>query len=720
MAGRPLKRCRLQVEEATSVTTAPAASLPRTQARARVASVPASLWLAGLVAVSFAARIAAAAAHVAPRIFPDEYIYAALGRSLGDGSLTIRGQAASFPALLEPLLASPLWALAGDDIELGYRLTQGMHALAVSLTAVPVYLLARRLGLSARLGLGCAALTLLLPVLSFAPFVMADPIALPLVLGALAAGTAALDRPGRGTQTAFFVLAALATLGRIQYVVLVPAFLVAALVVSGGSVRRAARDYRLTLALLVLPAAAAIVAGPRRVLGYYDVVVDLAVDPAGIMRWLANDALLVAYAAGWVLVPGALVGLALALVRPATRVERAFAALAGSTALLILGEAAVYATNGSERFQERYLAALLPLVPLLFCLGARRISGGAARAIVALLAAGLLLAAAIVPLSGYAETGKQDSPTLWAVYELGERAGVGNGGLLIALLAALAAAVAAATAGRGPRGAAVALATTGAVLLALSAGAVRYDVTQSERTKLTFGDADQSWIDHSGLGPVRVLQTAYSSRMQISSQLFWNSSLTGILRMPDAAEVDDFGSRAVTVARDGRLVDAGTPVTGPLLVEEYASWALVEDARLVRRTVNAALWDATAAPRLALLLEGRYFDGLLGAESRLTVWPGPAGRRTGTIVLRLSLPAGARRAHIDLRGPGVERTVTVPERGTTTVRVPVDIREPWTLVLRAREPFFASGNRFVAALSDPPRFLARAVSYEVSAVKATV
>src|SRR3972149_10431137 len=91
------------------MTTAPPAPLPGAPLRDRLAAVPAWLWLGGMIAISFAFRAAASLSHVAPRIFPDEYIYAALGRSLPDGWLTIRGEPAGFPALLEPLLAGPLW-----------------------------------------------------------------------------------------------------------------------------------------------------------------------------------------------------------------------------------------------------------------------------------------------------------------------------------------------------------------------------------------------------------------------------------------------------------------------------------------------------------------------------------------------------------------------------------------------------------------------------------
>src|ERR671933_768931 len=105
-------------------------------------------------------------------------------RSLSpSGRPEIRGGAAQFPALLEPILAAPLWLLGNP--ELVYRLTQGLHALAMSLAAVPVYLLCRRVGLSRGYGLAAAALTVACPALFYSAFITADAIAYPFALGAV-------------------------------------------------------------------------------------------------------------------------------------------------------------------------------------------------------------------------------------------------------------------------------------------------------------------------------------------------------------------------------------------------------------------------------------------------------------------------------------------------------------------------------------------------------
>src|SRR5205814_4871903 len=134
------------------------------------------------------------------------------------------------------------------------------------------------------------------------------------------------------------------------------------------------------------------------------------------------------------LVPGALVGLAYALVRPRVRVERAFGALVAFLALLLFLEAAVYAARGSTRYQERYLFSLLPLVAPLFGLYVAR--GWPRRGALALIAAAMLALASRVPLSGFTvATNKLDSPFLFAVFKLERLTSVGGGSLLVGLAA---------------------------------------------------------------------------------------------------------------------------------------------------------------------------------------------------------------------------------------------------------------------------------------------
>src|ERR671936_1349993 len=169
---------------------------PAQPAVARAAAVPARLVLAGIVAASVAVRFVAALAHTTPLYFPDEYIYSEISRSLAHaGRPLIRGNAAHFPALLEPLLTAPFWALGG--VEFAFRATQALNAVAMSLAAVPVYLLARRLGLGKWFALGCALLAVACPDLFYVSFVLGEPIAYPLALAALYAALYALSRSTR-------------------------------------------------------------------------------------------------------------------------------------------------------------------------------------------------------------------------------------------------------------------------------------------------------------------------------------------------------------------------------------------------------------------------------------------------------------------------------------------------------------------------------------------
>jgi hypothetical protein len=682
------------------------ASATRTSSRVR--AYPVALALGSLIAAAFALRIVAVLLHGTPRLFPDEYIYAELGRNLAHGSPTIRGQAAHFPALLEPLLAAPLWALGG--VEVGYRLVQGLHALAATLTAVPVYLLARRLSIPVGRSLACAAIAVALPALVFSAYVTADAVALPLAVGAITAGVFALERPTVKSQVAFVALAGLATLARVQYVVLFGAFAIAGVVVTRASVRTFVRQYALTLAAIALPTLVVLLTGPSRVLGYYRGVMDFGLDPGTLFHWAAVDGMMLVFASGVVLVPAAVVAIGAALVRPRTQAEAAAGAMTAAAAALLLAEAVLYATNGSERFQERYLIALLPLVPVFFCLAADRVDSKVFRSAVLLAAAGTFLLVALVPLSEYTVAGgKQDSPTLHAVYELERAIGVGNSALAVSLVAAGLALVAALVPLFPRRTVPLALGAGFVVYLVVSAGAFAYDRDIGGRVERTFvAGGDARWVDNARLGQVSLLQTPWSDRQQISNQLFWNRSLTRILRMPtDTAEVDAFGSVRTVVTNDGRIVAAGRTVREPLLVQEYASWALLDGATLVRRTISTSLWKPSGTPRLSLLLAGRYLDGWLAAQNRLTVWPRATRPRSGALALTFSLPTNAPASTLDLTAPGVARVVRLTPGSSRTVRIPVSAIRPWTLVVRARAPFALSDTRFVVAQLAAPVFVER-------------
>jgi hypothetical protein len=676
--------------------------VPRQVAFARVAAVPARLVLAGIVAASFAVRFVMALGHTTPLYFPDEYIYSAIARSLAEhGRPMIRGNAAHFPAMIEPLLAAPFWLT--HDPALAYRLTQAENALAMSLAAIPVYLLMRRLGGGAWAALAAAALTVASPDLYFSQFVLADAIAYPLVLGAVYLGVCALSNPTRGAQLGFAALAVLATFTRIQYVFLPVVFVAAALVVERGSERSVWRRFRLSVLLYAAPLAFAAALGPRRLLGYYSGVADLHVHPGAIVHWLGTDSMLLAYAAGFALVPGALAGLAFALWRPRSREESGLAALSVGLLLGLFAEAALYATNGSDRFQERYRMILLPLVFPAFWLWLRR--GRPAPRAVALVALALLVLSMRVPLSGYTVSdAKQDSPFLLGIFRLEKAVGIGDGSLFVALVAAALACVAAAAAFRS-RFAHVAVATTLLASCAVSVAAVSFDHHVVRTVRATYLPPDARWIDHAGLGPATLIQTQATPHARAHEQLFWNRSLERMLFLDEASRVDAFDSPHVRVAPDGRLVSGGKTVRGPLVISNFAVRARLVGAVAVARGADYDLWRPLGTPRMAMFVGGLYHDDWLANAGHITLWPGRDGRVEGTFRLPLSLPAGTQRTVLQLRGPGVSRNVLVKPEHHVVVELKVSHQGPWQLNFRTNNPgYLQPDERPISVQAQLPTF----------------
>src|SRR5579862_6664413 len=194
---------------------------------ARVVRRPA-VALGLLVACSSAIRAAFAFRHSVPHYFPDEYIYAALGRALGHGNLQIRGETSHFPGILEPLLAAPIWRFFSTTT--AYHLVQVENAVLASLAAVPIYVLARWLRLSRRYAFFCAVLSVSLPELVLVGNTISDTIAYPLILTTVLVGTRSIDEPSTRRQCAFLALATLSVLARVEYAVVIAAYLVAAAV----------------------------------------------------------------------------------------------------------------------------------------------------------------------------------------------------------------------------------------------------------------------------------------------------------------------------------------------------------------------------------------------------------------------------------------------------------------------------------------------------------
>jgi Dolichyl-phosphate-mannose-protein mannosyltransferase len=680
------------VDVAASRTDQEAPSLPG--AFARLAAVPAWVWLGGIVLASFAGRLFAATARLTPYYLPDEYIYPSLARSLAEhGRPLIRGVGVHFPALLDPIVTAPVWLFTNDPLT-AFHATQGIHAVLFSLAAIPAYLLCRRLDLPRWLGIAVAALAVALPDGVYASTMLADPLAYPLVLGAVYAGVCVVAKPTWRAQLAFVVLCGLAVLARIQYVVVPLAVLGAELVADRGHVLRSLRRVWLSLVLLVVPPVILFAAlGSDRVLGVY-ANGDHAVHPKLILHWIGREGMLLAYSGGWAIIPGALAGITVALFRSRGRAELAFAVTTALLAGALLLEAAQIADTDSQRFQERYLFALVPLLAAAFGLYVKR--GLPGRIPVGLLSAALLLLAARVPLSGYAAAhNKDDSPTLWAVLRLEGLISVGNGSLAVALVAAALSILAALVAFRKLP---PALALVGAIAAgcALSVGASSFDQLTSRSLRNTL-PADIRWVDHAQLGAVDLLAPPGARKEQSWQQLFWNTSVKRLLLL-GSPPIDQFAAKRVRVANDGRLLVDGRANRRPLLVQTYASTVELTGVKRVRRELIFDLYRPTGTPRLKLLAAGRYADRWLAPRGAVTVWT----KSGGTLELVLSLPAGTQVTPVRLTGRGINRLVRVKPGQRVPLRFDVPGGGAWSLHFNSTRPGYL-GERAVSVIAERVR-----------------
>lgn len=308
--------------------------------------------LAVTVVTSAVVRSLFAWKHSVPRLFPDEYIYTAISRSIAHGHLQIRSATVHFPGIFEPILAAPIWRFLATPT--AYHIVQVENAVAVSLAAIPIYAIARMLGLSTVYSLAAAIYGLLIPELVLVAYTSSDAVGYPLALGAIAFALSALERPTTARQIWFLAFVSLATLTRVQYFVLVPAYIVAAIVLE----RRAVwRRHRVAVLALVPVAVLALIAA----LGYYAEGLGATRFDLNFVKWFFLQMFLLTIEAGVVIIPGAVA----ALVRPRNRRELGFAAFAGTLALLLLIEATQHAADSLE-FKERYLFVLLALIPVAF------------------------------------------------------------------------------------------------------------------------------------------------------------------------------------------------------------------------------------------------------------------------------------------------------------------------------------------------------------------
>ncbi len=627
------------------------------------------LALPALVLCSIGLRLWGASRVPAPWITPDEQTYAELGQSLyRSGGFEILGHGTEMLSLVYPALVGLPFALFG--IGGGYEALKVLQAATMSLTAVPVYLWGRSL-MSQRLALAAAALTLAVPGLAYAGFIMTEVAFYPLVCLSAWAMARTLAEPTLDRQAVLLgtILVVFAT--RLQAIVLAPILLLALalkIAFDRGSFRSLKRFAPLLLGLgLVIAVWAALVSSEGSsggVLGTYEVAGKTSYGAGSVARYLL-------YHAADVLVMTAalpVVALALLVFRTAFRAEpsegtRAFVAVAAAYTAGFLVQVALFASGLSGRIGERYLLALAPLLFLSFTLWLDRWQRQ--RAALAVVSAAALVLLAVFPFGRFVTRAVgPDSFSLIPLYELRAH-GLGAGGLRLAVV--LGAAALFALLALVPRRLAVLLPVVVFALLAsASVSASRFVAGEATEFRRLAVGADNRWIDRYANGPVGFLyvdEEAWGGGEPVWANLFWNRSIARVYALGRSQIYGPVPWTRVGVAPDGRLL---LPGRRPLPVEQVvasSTMALVGD--LLNQGSSFVLWRVDPPARLSTRITGmRVLTGDIDSSARIDVY----ACEHGALALSLVAPGdrtielfrdGVRVRTVKLR-PGTQWEGTVP------------------------------------------------------------
>jgi hypothetical protein len=556
-------------------------------------------WLAGLVVGSTLVRFALTSLIPAPWIFADELKYSELAKSFAaSGHFAVRDVPGLGLGPLYPVLISPAYALF-DSLPHAWTAIRLINSILMSLSAIPAYLLARRL-VSRSWAITGAALVLLIPSLGYAGVVMTENLFLPLFLTTMLAIVAALDRPTVGRQLVAVALVGLGLLTRPQAIALVPALVTAVAVVALGDRRaegrgflRGLRVYAATLVALIggIVAIVAWEAAQGRAVaasfGDAQGVWHLHYSAAAIARWFLYEVSELDLYAG-VLPFAAFVVLAMSVFDRSDRTLRVVSAVFVSAALWVLVTAAAFVSTVANydvhtptaRISDRYTFYALPLMMIALVAWA----AGRLRRRVAPMVAAAVIAGVLPLVLPYRKLIRNDIiPDAFGLLPWTRV----EGGLLVAIPNVTAkVAVASLVLGalfvllRGPRLTRFLPILVALYLLAVLSAVIGRTHATSEFAA-QFIQSKRAWIDEA-IGPQSHAVVIYSGRADahvVWENEFFNRSVGTVyyLREPSWAELPE---QQLDV-RDGALVDAsGRPLRARYVLAD--PWVVLR-ARVVAR-----------------------------------------------------------------------------------------------------------------------------------------
>lgn len=630
--------------------------------------------LAALVVCSALVRIWVNRGFEGPHQLCDEYIYAGIARRFATtGHLDLAGGPSAGGSLLYPALIAPAWL--AHKMSTVYGLAKGINAVLISLTAVPVYLWARRV-VSPWWALLAAGLVLVQTGLVLSGMLMSESASLPAFMFALFAIGLAVERGTLWTQALVVVALGLAYGVRAQALVLVVilpfALLLALLLDVRAGVPRSAALRKLrgfwplaaVEALAVLAFLANSGFSPSRAIGFYRRIASTHYDPASVALWTARHAGEAVLAVGVAPACAFLVLVALSLTRGLPRpADRAFVATAAASSFMFLLQTGAYASAFNSQILERYSQYAFPPILIGFVLW---LASGLPRPRLETMFAttATLALVAVVLVGGLVRPGNTPEPVAWSLtLHLFRRVPDHvPGGLLSAriLLFALAGLVAVLFALAPARFLRAALPAGVAALSLLASHAAYANLVANTRAWPNWTGPNRSWIDQRiGTSPGRAgflyvpNPSVLSSSTVLVNTEFWNRSIGRVYSL-GAQEWCPLRVDTLRIdRRSGALVDARAR-------ESVNTRALVTDRGLSIAGTRLAAGGPTAQPlavyrpagalRLKSKAVGVYADGWTGSDaSFLTYWlPEPKPKWVGVTLSRAGWTGGDKPGKVTL------------------------------------------------------------------------
>src|SRR5262249_36422462 len=304
-------------------------------------------------------------------VMTDELLYERLAISIGQLHSPlphIHGELIGNVNQLYPLLLAPLFD--GRPVPSGLRDAHLLNAFVMSSAAIPAFLLARRVTNGSRLAYIVPVLTVCLPWIVLASFLMTEAVAYPAFLWAILALHSATTAPRPRNDVLLLVAIGVAILARTQFAVLL-AIVPVALVLDRPSPRRVVSEHRvLTGAYAVLALVAVVLAATgdlSRALGTYSVTAKGNLAPSGMPRSLLEHIAPLGLGMGIVPFVLAVAWLLSSVVQKRTRDQRAFASITAFAVVALVLEVTSYDLRfGAGRLHDRYLFYVVPLLLVAF------------------------------------------------------------------------------------------------------------------------------------------------------------------------------------------------------------------------------------------------------------------------------------------------------------------------------------------------------------------